>query len=78
VAVRRPAGLGKWAVLWRAKVPHYWILNPLEKILEVHRWTQDGYVNVLRASSGQVIRAEPFDAVELRTDVLFGDEDDEE
>lgn len=68
----------KWSVLWRAKVPHYWIVNPEERFLEVHRWKPEGYEVALKASSGEVIRAEPFDAVELRTDVLFGDEDDEE
>jgi Uma2 family endonuclease len=68
----------KWAVLFRARVPHYWIVNPEEKILEVNRWTPEGYVCVLTASSGDLIRAEPFDSVELRAAVLFGDEDDDE
>ncbi len=68
----------KWNVLFRAKVPHYWIVNPEERFLEVHRWTPDGYQVALTTSSGDVIRAEPFDAVELRAAVLFGDEDDDE
>jgi hypothetical protein len=33
---------------------------------------------VLTASAGEVVRAPPFDAVDLRTDVWFRDEDDEE
>lgn len=68
----------KWWVLHRAKVPHYWVVNPEEKVLEVHRWDSAGYICVLSASGGSVIRAEPFDAVELRVDVLFGDADDDE
>ncbi len=68
----------KMRVLHAAGVPHYWILDPDEKILIVHRWSPEGYVVVLTASSGETIRAEPFDAVELRVDVLFGDDDDDE
>ncbi len=68
--------IDKWSVMFRAGVPHYWLVNPEEKLLEVYRWTPDGYVPALSATSGDVIRAEPFDAVELRTAVLFGDEDD--
>jgi hypothetical protein len=33
---------------------------------------------VLTAASGDIVRAEPFEAVELRIDVLFGDADDDE
>ncbi len=68
----------KWWVLHRAKVPHYWIVNPEEKVLQVHRWDPAGYICVLTATAGSVIRPEPFDAVELRANVLFGDEDDDE
>jgi Uma2 family endonuclease len=68
----------KWHVLFRAGVPHYWLVQPEDKQLEVHRWTPDGYVRVLTATSGDVIRAEPFAAVELRAAVIFGDEDDDE
>jgi Uma2 family endonuclease len=68
----------KWWVLHRARVPHYWIVNPEEKVLQVLRWEQAGYTCVLTATAGSIIRAEPFDAVELRANVLFGDEDDDE
>ena len=68
----------KWHVLHRNRVPHYWIVNPEEKLLRVHRWTPDGYTCVLAATSGDVVRAEPFDAVELRAAVVFGDDDDDE
>lgn len=68
----------KLRVLHRAGVPHYWIANPEEKTLVVHRWSGNGYVIILTATSGEVVRAEPFDAVELRVGILFGDEDDDE
>lgn len=64
-------------VLHAAEVPHYWILDPEERILLVHRWSHDGYTVVQRAAAGEAVRAEPFDAIELRVGVLFGDEEDE-
>lgn len=57
-----------------AGVPHYWLANPVERVLEVYRRTDLAYALVLSAKSGQKIRAEPFDAVELRVDELFGDD----
>lgn len=61
-------------VLHAAEVPHYWVLDPEERILLVHRWSRDGYVVVQRAASGETVRAEPFEAVELRVGLLFGDD----
>ena len=60
-----------------AEVPHYWLVDPEEQLLLVHRWSPDGYTVVQRATAGETIRAEPFDGIELRVGVLFGhDEDD--
>jgi len=61
-------------VLHAAEVPHYWVIDPEEKILLVHRWSRDGYVVVQRATTGEAVRPEPFDALELRVGVLFGEE----
>jgi len=60
-----------------ARVPHYWIIDPDAETLSVNRWTDAGYVEVLNAARGEMVRAEPFDAVEIRLGVLFGDDDDE-
>lgn len=68
----------KMHTLHRAGVGHYWILNPEEKILVVHRHQAEGYLVALTASSGDVVRAEPFADTELRVGVLFGDDDDDE
>jgi Uma2 family endonuclease len=57
---------------FHAGVPHYWLANPIEKVLEVYRRPETGYLLALSAKAGQTIRAEPFDAVELRVDELFG------
>jgi Uma2 family endonuclease len=68
----------KMRTLHGAAVPHYWILNPEEKVLVVHRYQPDGYLVALTASSGDTVHAEPFADVALRVGVLFGDEDDDE
>jgi Uma2 family endonuclease len=68
----------KFQVLHTSRVPHYWIADPLEQTLIVHRWEPGGYLVVLTAAAGDVVRAEPFDPVELRISTLFGVEDDEE
>jgi Uma2 family endonuclease len=61
-------------VLHAAEVPHYWILDPEERILLVHRWAREGYLVVLRATAGEVVRAEPFEAVEMSVSRLFGED----
>lgn len=50
------------------------IVDPTTETLTVHRLTPDGYLIALRAERGQVVRAEPFDAVELRVGTLFGED----
>lgn len=70
--------IDKMRVLQLAGVPHYWIGNPQDKTLVVHRWEPKGYMIVLAASSADVVNAEPFEAIELRVSVMFGDEDDDE
>jgi Uma2 family endonuclease len=63
---------------FQAGVPHYWLANPMEKVLEVFRRTELAYALVLTAKSGQAIRAEPFDNVELKVDQLFGADPDDD
>jgi Uma2 family endonuclease len=61
----------------RGHVGHYWIIDPDEQTLSVMRWSPDGYVEVIAADRDEAVRAEPFDAIELKVGVLFGDDDDE-
>jgi Uma2 family endonuclease len=67
----------KLRVLHAHGVPHYWIMNPEDKTLVVHRWEPDGYLIILTAVAGEIIRAEPFESVVLRVATFFGDEDDD-
>ena len=60
---------------YAAGVPHYWLLDPADETLAVYRHTPDGYLLALAAGSGERVRAEPFDAIELDVAELFGRED---
>ncbi|CAN91254.1 hypothetical protein predicted by Glimmer/Critica [Sorangium cellulosum So ce56] len=62
----------------RCKVPHHWIVDPMNEVLTVHRWMDDGYLNVLTAERGERVRAEPFDAITWSVGALFGDDPDED
>jgi Uma2 family endonuclease len=56
----------------RVAVAHYWIVDPRDATLSVMRWSQAGYITVLVAERNEVVRAEPFEAVELNLVTLFG------
>lgn len=56
----------------RAGVPHYWVVDTQHETLIVYRATNEGYVVALTAGRADVVRAEPFDAIELRLGDLFG------
>lgn len=59
-----------------AGVPHYWLLDPETGTLNVFRHEPLGYLSVLVADRHQLVRAEPFDAVEVRVGVLLGEDPD--
>jgi Uma2 family endonuclease len=58
----------------RAAIAHYWIVDPRDATVTVMRWSADGYVTLLRAERGEIIRAEPFEAIEIAVGTLFGDD----
>ena len=58
------------------RVPHYWIIDPRDETLTVHRFSTEGYLQVLLAERGERVRAEPFDGIELPVGILFGDEEE--
>lgn len=67
----------KLRTLTRHAVPHYWIVDPEHRTLTVLRWTPDGYLTALTADATEVVRAEPFEAIELNVRMLFGEEAEE-
>lgn len=64
----------KLRTLTRHAVPHYWIVDPEHRTLTVLRWTPEGYLTALTADENEVVRAEPFEAIELEVAALFGGE----
>lgn len=61
----------KQRTLHQHGVPHYWIVDPEHRTLTVMRWSEGHYLRVLDAGVGDVVRAEPFDAIELDVRELF-------
>lgn len=56
----------------RAHVGHYWVIEPALQTLTVYRWQDAGYVPALSARAGDVVRAEPFDAIAIAIADVFG------
>jgi Uma2 family endonuclease len=62
---------GKVPVYTRERVNHVWLLDPDVETLEVLRLEGDGYRLVGTWSEDAVVRAEPFEAIELPLAVLW-------
>jgi Uma2 family endonuclease len=58
----------------RSRVSHYWVAHPhpTTQLLQVYRWHEQGYLLVLTAGAGEIVRAEPFDAIDLDISAIFG------
>lgn len=56
----------------RARVGHYWVADPIHHIITVYRWQADGYVLTLTAGTGDIVRAEPFDSIDIDLGDIFG------
>ena len=61
----------------RAKLEHYWLLDPQNSTLTVLRWTPDGYLVALVAGRGERVHAAPFEAIEIDVGQLLGDDEAE-
>jgi Uma2 family endonuclease len=55
----------KAAVYARARVAHFWVVDPLERTLEVYRLAGEQWLRVAAWAEDERVRAEPFEAVEL-------------
>jgi Uma2 family endonuclease len=56
-----------------AGVSYLWFVNPLEQTLEVYRLTDDGWLQLAMHEGRTVVRAAPFDAIEIDLALLWGD-----
>lgn len=70
--------LTKMSIYHAFDVPHYWVLDPEEGLLRVHRWQPQGYLVVLDARRGQRVRPEPFELLEISVSGLFDDDEADE
>ncbi len=71
---RRDLG-AKLRTLFADGVPHYWIVDPEHELLTVYQHQTQGYLVLLAAGISDVVRAEPFDAIEVSVAALFGKDD---
>lgn len=61
---------------FQAGVQHYWLVDPTYKTLTVLERAAGGYVILLVAGPGEVVRAAPFDQLEIPVEELFLDEEE--
>jgi Uma2 family endonuclease len=61
---------------FQAGVQHYWLVDPTYETLTVLERAASGYMILLVAGPGDVVRAAPFDQVEIPVEELFLDEEE--
>ena len=57
----------------RHGVPHLWLIDPLAKVLEVYRLTAGAWTLLMTGGGNDLVRAEPFEAIELELAGLWID-----
>lgn len=62
---------GLLPVYAREHVSHVWLVDPLERMVEVYRLDGDGYRLVVTRGGNDAVRLEPFGAVELELRALW-------
>lgn len=63
--------LKKMHIYRREGVRYVWLLQPVHRTLEVYRWEGGHYVLADTFGEDAVVRAEPFDAIELDLSLLW-------
>ncbi len=63
----------KLRVYSREGVGHAWLVNPLARTLEVYRRAEDRWLLLATVADDALVRAEPFDAIELDLLPLWGE-----
>lgn len=69
---RNDAYVLKRRVLHEHRVEYYWLLDHRDKLLTAMKWVEGGYLNFAEATVGEMVRMEPFEAVEIDVGLLFG------
>ena len=63
----------KLRIYAEARVAHAWLVNPLERTLEVLRLREGAWTIVAVCSDSDTVRIEPFEAIELELGRLWVD-----
>jgi len=63
----------KLGVYARERVANAWLINPETRTLEVYRRSEDRWLLLATHASDALVRAEPFDAIELDLLPLWGE-----
>ncbi len=63
----------KLPIYARSGVNHAWLIDPVARILEVFRRQGESWLLVATFTGNDVVRAEPFDAVELELSLIWVD-----
>lgn len=61
----------KMRIYRREGVGHAWLINPLTRTLEIYRLDRGQWMLIDTHDGDAVVRAEPFDAIELSLDALW-------
>ena len=69
---RRIARMKKLPIFAREKIPYVWLVEPIERMVEVFRHEGAAYSLVGTYGGDDAVRAEPFDAVEIPPAFLWG------
>jgi Uma2 family endonuclease len=56
----------------RSGVPHVWLVDPIAQTLEVFRASGAHYLLLATYGGASLVRAEPFDAIELELAAVWG------
>jgi Uma2 family endonuclease len=59
-----------------AGVEHYWLVDPTNRTLTVLERAERDYLILLVAGRDEVVRAAPFDAIEIPVGEIFGDDEE--
>jgi Uma2 family endonuclease len=71
-STRRIDRMKKMPIFAREKVPYVWLVEPLERMVEVFRLADTNYSLLGVYGGDDAVRAEPFDAVEIPPVFLWG------
>jgi len=61
----------KMKIYFRERVQHAWLVDPIDYTLEVYKFGEGGWVHVDAHEDDAVVRAEPFDAIEINLLTLW-------